>query len=271
MDKIKIKNLEVFCNHGVYKEETVLGQKFAVNLVMYTQTRRAGVTDELEYSVDYGNVSQFINDFMKKNTFKLIEAVAENLAGELLLHYPLVEAVDLEVKKPWAPVHLPLDTVSVEIKRGWHQAYIALGSNMGDKKAHLDFAVDAFSSLPGCQVLKVSDYIATEPYGGVEQDEFLNGALLLKTWLSPEELLEKIHEIELSQGRERLIHWGPRTLDLDILFYDDRILDTEDLTIPHPEIQLRDFVLEPMEQIAPWLRHPVLNKTIRQLRRELNG
>lgn len=271
MDKIKIKDLEVFCNHGVYKEETVLGQKFVVNLSMFTEMRRAGKTDDLEYSVDYGNVSQFITDFMKKNTFKLIEAVAESLAEELLLHYPLVKKVRLEVKKPWAPVHLPLDTVSVEIERGWHMAYIAIGSNMGDKEAYLNEAVESLKMLHGCEVLKVSDYIVTEPYGGVEQDEFLNGALLLKTLFTPYELLDELHVIEQSAGRERIVHWGPRTLDLDILFYDDMILDTEELTIPHAEIALRDFVLEPMDQIAPCFRHPVLNKTIRQLRRELNG
>ena len=100
----------------------------------------------------------------------------------------------------------------------------------------------------------------------MEQDEFLNGALLLKTLFTPYELLDELHVIEQSAGRERIVHWGPRTLDLDILFYDDMILDTEELTIPHAEIALRDFVLEPMDQIAPCFRHPVLNKTIRQLR-----
>ena len=115
----------------------------------------------------------------------------------------------------------------------------------------------------------MSKYLVTEPYGGVEQDEFLNGVLRLRTLLTPEELLDRLHELEAEANRERLIHWGPRTLDLDILFYDNEIIDTPDLHIPHIDMQNRDFVLKPMDEIAPHYRHPVLNKTIHQLLDEL--
>ena len=114
-------------------------------------------------------------------------------------------------------------------------------------------------------MIRVSDYLITAPYGGVEQDDFLNGALELKTLLPPEELLHRLHEIEAAAGRERLIHWGPRTLDLDILLYDDVVLDSPDLHIPHREMALRDFVLIPMAQIAPWKRHPLLRRTMAEL------
>ena len=134
MDKIKIQNLEVFAKHGVYPEENVLGQKFVISAVLHTTTRKAGMTDELEYSINYGEVSHFIKKFVEENTWKLLERVVEQLAQALLVEYPLLWKVDLEIQKPWAPVGLPLDTVSVEISRGWHTAYIALGSNMGDKK-----------------------------------------------------------------------------------------------------------------------------------------
>ncbi|MBO4999433.1 MAG: 2-amino-4-hydroxy-6-hydroxymethyldihydropteridine diphosphokinase, partial [Bacteroidaceae bacterium] len=110
-----------------------------------------------------------------------------------------------------------------------------------------------------------SDYLVTAPYGGVEQDDFLNGALELKTTLEPEELLDVLHEIEQEAGRVREIHWGPRTLDLDILLYDDTVVDTERLHIPHIEMHKRDFVLKPMTQIAPWKRHPLLGKTVEEL------
>ena len=111
----------------------------------------------------------------------------------------------------------------------------------------------------------MSDFITTAPYGGVEQDDFLNGALKLRTLLPPEELLDRLHEIEAQANRKRIIHWGPRTLDLDILLYDDLILDTPDLYIPHIEMQKRDFVLEPLAQIAPYARHPVYQRTVSQL------
>lgn len=117
----------------------------------------------------------------------------------------------------------------------------------------------------GCRIEAVSDYLVTEPYGVTDQDEFLNGVLKMRTLLSPEELLERLHQLEQEANRERIIHWGPRTLDLDILFYDQEIIDTADLHIPHPDMQNRDFVLAPMNQIAPYLRHPVLNQTISQL------
>lgn len=265
MDKIEIKELEVFANHGVYPEENVLGQKFVISAVLYTDTRPAGRADDLCRSINYGEVSQMITKFVRENTYQLLEAVVENLAEYLLLELPLLEKVNLRIEKPWAPVGLPLKTVAAEIERAWHTAYIAFGSNLGDKKAYLDKGIEGLATTPGCEVKKVSSYLVTEPYGGVEQDGFLNGALELRTLLTPGELLCRLHELEQEANRERIVHWGPRTLDLDILFYDQDIIDTPELHIPHIDMQNRDFVLKPMAEIAPYLRHPVLNKTVGEL------
>ena len=269
MDKIHIKNLEVFAKHGVFPEENVLGQKFVVSAVLYTSTREAGKTDDLTKSIHYGDVSHFITEFMEQNTFQLLETAAERLAEELLLKTERLEKICLEIKKPWAPVGLPLETVSVEIERGWHMAYIALGSNLGDKEANLRLGVEGLRSTRGCRVEAVSDFLVTEPYGGVEQDDFLNGAMKIRTLLTPHELLERLHEIEQEAKRERVVRWGPRTLDLDILLYDDLILDEEELHIPHIEMYKRDFVLKPLCQIAPYVRHPVYNRTAAELLAEL--
>ena len=248
MDIIEIKNLEIFANHGVFPEENVLGQKFVVSAKLYTSTRKAGLTDDLTASIHYGEVSQ------------------------MLLHeFPLMNAITLRIEKPWAPVGLPLDTVAVEITRGWHTAYVAFGSNLGDKKKYIDDGIQGLRNTPDCEVEAISEYLVTEPYGGVEQDEFLNGVLRLRTLLTPEELLDRLHELEAAANRERIIHWGPRTLDLDILFYDNEIIDTPDLHIPHIDMENRDFVLKPLDEIAPYYRHPVLNKTIHQLLTELNS
>lgn len=271
MDKIKIQNLEVFAKHGVFPEENVLGQKFIVSVTLFTDTRKAGKTDDLTASIHYGEVSQFIDRYMKEHTYMLIEKVAESLAEELLLETKHLKKVLVEVKKPWAPVGLPVEYVAVEIERQWHKAYVALGSNMGEKRAYLDGAVEALLKVRGCRVMSVSDYIVTEPYGVTDQDEFLNGCMEVETLLTPEELLAELHQIEQTAGRERVIHWGPRTLDLDIILYDDLVMRTKDLTIPHVEMQKREFVLEPLCQIAPYEWHPVLHKTVEELLGELKN
>ena len=271
MDKIEIKELEIFANHGVFPEENVLGQKFVISATLYTSTRTAGLTDDLTASIHYGEVSQMITRFVQEHTYKLLETVVENLARMLLLTLPSLQKVTLKIEKPWAPVGLPLKTVSVKITREWHTAYIALGSNLGDKQKYLDDAVQGLADTEDCIVEQVSDYLVTEPYGGVEQDVFLNGALKLRTLLTPEELLDRLHELEQAAHRERIVHWGPRTLDLDILLYDQMIIDTPVLHVPHIDMENRDFVLIPLTELAPYYRHPVLNKTISQLLKELQA
>lgn len=282
MDKIKIKNLEIFAKHGVFPEEKKLGQKFLVSAVLYTDTRKAGKTDNLNTSIDYGEICRFIDTFLKEHTFSLIERAAESLAEELLLHIPGLEKVELEVKKPWAPIGLPLESVSVEIHRQWHTAYIAVGSNMGDRKALLDQAVKSLNALPGYPVRdgqgraaaakaveKVSKYYETAPYGVTDQADFLNACLRLRTLLMPEELLETLHRVEQEAGRERIIRWGPRTLDLDLILYDDLILESDELCIPHVEMHKRRFVLEPLCEIAPYKRHPVYGKTVQEMLKDV--
>lgn len=262
MDKIKIENLEVFANHGVFPEENRLGQKFLVSAVLYTDTRKAGQTDDLSASIDYGEICRFFDSHMKKQTYQLLERAAETLAEELLLKTPNLRKVKLEIKKPWAPIGLPLESVSVKITRSWHTAYIALGSNMGNKEEFLSRAVSELSDLHGCEVKKISSWIETKAYGVTDQPDFLNGCLKLRTLLTPQELLDELHRIEQDAGRVRKVHWGPRTLDLDIIFYDDLVLQSEELCIPHVDMHNRRFVLEPLCEIAPYMRHPVYGWTM---------
>ena len=173
--------------------------------------------------------------------------------------------MELELEKPSAPIPLPFDSVSVCIARGWHRSFVALGSNMGDRQGYLDGAVQAVKEDPCIRIKKVSTYYVTAPYGGVEQEDFLNAAMELETLYTPEELLDVLHTLEQAAKRERLVHWGPRTLDLDILFYDDLVQDDSVLTLPHPDMQNRDFVLKPMVELAPHFVHPVFHQTMQQL------
>ncbi|MBR5127333.1 MAG: 2-amino-4-hydroxy-6-hydroxymethyldihydropteridine diphosphokinase [Roseburia sp.] len=265
MDKIKITGLKVFAHHGVFEEETINGQDFYVNATLYLDCRPAGITDVLEKSVHYGEVSHFVTKFLQEHTYKLIETAAEQTVKALLLEYPLIEKIEFELCKPQAPIGLPFENVSVTIERGWHTAYVAIGSNMGDKKAYIEDALYMLEEMSEIQIKKVSDLIVTKPYGGVEQDDFVNGAIKLRTLFTPNELLDALHLVEKHAKRERLVHWGPRTLDLDIIFYDDLVYEDDELIIPHVDMANRDFVLKPLLDLCPNKRHPILGLTMTQL------
>lgn len=140
--------------------------------------------------------------------------------------------------------------------------YLGLGSNLGERETHLDNAIACLEANNKINVLAKSAMVQTEPVGEVEQPMFLNMAVEIETNLTPNDLLEVCLAIEIIQGRERLEKWGPRTIDIDILFYNDIILKQEGLQIPHPEAHRRAFVLQPLAEIAPVFEHPVLKQTI---------
>lgn len=145
--------------------------------------------------------------------------------------------------------------------------FLSLGSNIGRRADNLRFAIEELSrSLSG---IRLSRIYRTQAYGVTNQPDFINLALQAECSLSPQELLSEIARIELQAGRKRTLRWGPRTLDIDILFYGDHVMHTPDLTLPHPDLQNRDFVLLPMMDLAPEWFHPVLKKTIRELYGEL--
>ena len=269
MDKITIKKLEIFANHGVYAEEKKLGQKFLISVELHTDLKNAGKTDKLEYSIDYGKICFDIKDFVENNTFNLIESVAEGLARKLLRDNAPIKKVSVEVEKPYAPIALPFEAVSVKIKRQRHWVFIALGSNIGDREANLEFGVSELNRAVDCEVTCVSTFINTAPYGNVNQADFLNGVLELETLLDPHELLTLTKEIEQKSGRVSGERWGPRTLDLDIIFFDDLIMSEDGLRIPHIDAHRRDFVLKPLAEIAPNFFHPIYMKTVRELLEEL--
>ena len=269
MDKIIIEDLECFGYHGVLKEEQVLGQKFLVSIVLYTDTANAGRTDCLDETLNYADVCKKVQSFMGEQKFLLIEAAAEHLAQMLLLSYDLLKEVKITIKKPWAPVHISMKTVAVEIRRGWHRVYLGIGANIGEKEKNMQTALDFFKEHPLCELEKISSLLSTKPYGVKEQDYFLNGVFCIRTLLTPREILACIQEIEEKLQRVRTLHWGPRTIDVDILLYDDMICREEDLLIPHIEMHKRDFVLKPFCEIAPYVMHPIFHKTMKELWEEL--
>ncbi|MDO5718822.1 MAG: 2-amino-4-hydroxy-6-hydroxymethyldihydropteridine diphosphokinase [Tissierellia bacterium] len=269
MDTIKIKNLIAFANHGVFQEEKKLGQKFLIDIEIKLDTQKSAISKNLEKTVNYGILSQEIDKLFKMESFDLIETCAEEIALFILKTYAMVLETIVEVKKPWAPIGLPLDEVSVKIHRKRNRAFLGLGSNLGDSKLQLEKAREYIES-EYTRILNLSDLYKTKAWGYENQPDFLNQVIEIETFLEPHALLEDLQGIENKMGRERKIHWGPRTIDIDILFFNDYQLYDEDLIIPHPYIQERAFVLEPLTEIAPHFIHPVSKKPIRELLKEIN-
>lgn len=269
MDKIYINNLEFIGFHGVFPEEKKLGQKFLVSLELTVDTREAGKTGDLTKSVHYGLVAQDVEKLFLEKSIDLIETCAENIAEMVLKKYELVKEVKVIVKKPWAPLQMHFENVAVEITRKWHRVYLSLGSNIGNKRKNLLEAIRKIGELENTEVVKSSTILETEPFGYLEQDNFLNTCLEVKTLMTAQEFLKEILQIELDMGRVREIKWGPRIMDIDILFYDKEIIEEDNLAVPHPWICEREFVLDPLSEIASNYIHPLEKKTITMLARKL--
>ncbi|MEW6585311.1 MAG: 2-amino-4-hydroxy-6-hydroxymethyldihydropteridine diphosphokinase [Nitrospirota bacterium] len=148
-------------------------------------------------------------------------------------------------------------------------AYIGIGSNLGDRQKNCERAIELLLQQ-GISVNKRSSFYETEPWGMKDQPLFLNMAVEVETGCSPEELLAVVKGIESAMGRDETVRWGPRVIDLDILLIDQMVVSSRDLEVPHPHMHVRAFVLEPLEEIAPHVIHPLLKKSVRELRDELD-
>lgn len=269
LDRIRIKDLKIYGYHGVNAQEKEMGQIFLVSADIFFDARNAGLSDSLDFTVSYAQLCMDIEKEFNKKKYNLIETAAEKIAEMILEKYDLVEKTVIEIKKPWAPIGKSLDYASIKIERGWHVAYIAVGSNLGDRESNIMKAIDVVENSYGCFVTKVSELYETKPVGFVDQNDFLNGAIEVRTMLTPNELLKRMHTIENEFKRDRTIKWGPRTIDLDIIFYDNLVTWDQDIVLPHPLMHERMFVLKPLCDIAPYYVHPLLNKRVSELCKEL--
>ncbi len=150
-------------------------------------------------------------------------------------------------------------------------AYIGLGSNLGDRKENIDKAVQMLAENEQIESVSVSELIETAPLGGADQPDYINAVAELRTTFSPEALLQALTKIENHLGRERKEKWSPRTIDLDLLLFEDQIIETAELTVPHPQMHLRSFVLAGLCRLNPKLLHPVMKVSVGELAARLNG
>ena len=248
---ISIRGLEISACHGVLNSEKVNPQKFVFDLDSEVDFFGTEQKDDIGSTVNYAEVCALIEKITKENKYNLIETLACECAFQLFENFEKIKKVKLTCNKPQAPIEQKFASVGVTVELERVKAYLSLGSSMGDRKAYLDKAIRLLGETRGIKVEKVSEYIETEPYGGVASNRFLNCAVCVDTFLSPHALLDEIHKTESACGRVRDKRWGDRTLDIDIIFYGDLTLRDETLTIPHPDYLNRDFVIKPLKSIAP--------------------
>lgn len=264
-DRIALRGLTVRGNHGVFDFEKRDGQDFVIDVTLHASTAAAAATDDIADTIHYGELAEDVARIVEDNTFDLIETLAEAIAAHCLT---LTERVEVVVHKPSAPIERTFADVTVTVDRSREtaaradgsdpasaSAYLSLGANLGEAATTLDEAVAALDRHPRISVASRSSLYRTAPWGGVEQNDFLNLGVIVETTLPPRELLAVCQGIEVACGRTRELRWGARTLDIDVIAYTvrgiDVVLDSAALTLPHPRAHERAFVLVPWAEIAP--------------------
>lgn len=254
-DHILINGLRVVSVVGVLEHERLAPQPLRIDVDIHVDLHDAGLSDDLSETVHYGEVCQQLVEVAAHSADLLLERLAQRMADSVLA-FPRVHAVDLTLTKLRPPIPVDVESSAVRVHRvrtssarlSTHEAVIALGSNLGDRIGFLRFAVDRL----GDSVVAQSEVFETDPVGGpLDQGAYLNMVIVIETELDPYALLRWLHRIEADAGRERTVHWGPRTLDLDLLFFDDVVIEGGNLSIPHPRYAERRFVLAPLSQVRP--------------------
>lgn len=246
-DVIALTGLTVTGRHGVFAHERRDGQPFTVDVELRVDTTDAAATDDLRHTVDYGGLAQRLAAVIGGDPVDLLETLAQRLA-DVCLADDRVAAATVTVHKPRAPIPLDFADVSVRITRAAAAPVIvALGSNLGDRLAHLQRGLDLLAAHPMVRVAAVSAVYETAPVGGPEQGAYLNAVARLDTSLPPDALLGVCHVVEAAEGRVREIRWGARTLDIDLIAHGRARRSGPGLVLPHPRAAERAFVL------APWL------------------
>ena len=258
MDHILIDDLRVLTVIGALPHERELAQPIRIDLAIGVDLHQAGLSDELSDTVNYGLVCERVAAVARESNFVLLERLAAKVA-ETILEFALVEQVEVTLTKLRPPIAEQVSSTAVRIVRSRadvathppvsHRALVALGSNLGDRESYLRGAIAELGV-----VTEMSQVFETEPVGGPgDQDAFLNMVVAVDTPLDPFAFLRRCQRIEADALRQRMVHWGPRTLDVDLLFYDDMTIASEALTLPHPRIFERRFVLAPLSEVAPEL------------------
>jgi dihydroneopterin aldolase / 2-amino-4-hydroxy-6-hydroxymethyldihydropteridine diphosphokinase len=259
VDLIQLRGLRVLGTHGALPEEQDRAQPFEIDLDVEADLAGAGASDDLADTVDYGAVAAAAAAVVGGERFRLLERLAERVATRVAEVDARIRSVTVTVRKLRPPLPVDLTSAGVRISRDRpapprerRRAFVALGSNLGDRMGTLRIAV---AGLP--DVVAVSPVYETQPVGGPpDQPPYLNVVTELSTSLSARQLLEIGRQLEAAAGRVRAERHGPRILDVDVLLVGDEVVDEPDLTVPHPRMHERRFVLAPLADLAPELVPP---------------
>ena len=275
MFKIIIKNLNLFGYHGVKESEKEDGQNFCFNIEILLGASDFPDTDDLEDTLNYSGVIELIKNINSSRSFNLLETLSRTIADRIMEISSIVEKVTVKIEKTSPPIKENLESVGVECvldrrnlknngksgnkngsgsgpEPGEVDVYMSLGSNIGNKERNLRKAVELINRNPNINIIKVSSIYETEPIYLKDQDYFYNIVLLAKvnSKISPFEMLGFLKGIEFSFGGKKDRRFGPRIIDIDLLFYGEMFIDSDFLTIPHQGIEERKFVLVPLSEIA---------------------
>jgi len=262
--EIVINDLEIMALHGVNQDEKVNKQPFSISLTIEPASKKGEDTDNISDTVSYSVVTKLVKKVVEGNSFNLLEKLSKEILTEICKNFDIQKATVL-VEKLDPPMSVKPRSVGYRKSIDYALVYLSLGSSLGDKNKMLDFAVESLKKHPLIKNVRESTRIKTAPYGDVAENMFLNSAVELETALTPEELLEYIHEIEKKAGRVRKTRWEDRELDIDIALFGEEIINTEDLVIPHKELHKRVFVLKPILELNKGLYHPVLHRYLQDL------
>lgn len=252
-DTITLRAVRAWGHHGVLQHEKDSGQEFLVDATLHLGTRPAARDDALGRTVNYAEIAASIVDEVGTGSHDLIETLADSLASRILAEQVLIRRLELTIHKPSAPIPHPFADVELHIARDADpvDAVLAVGGNIGDREGRLERALALLEEADGVHVDWTGPVVETAPVGGVDQADFLNSVIGVRTELGPWELLDLAHDIERDAHRERPVRWGPRTLDVDVIRYGDLLVEDPDLTLPHPRAHERAFVLAPWDAADP--------------------
>jgi len=268
MDRIEITGLRVMTLVGVLTHEREFPQPLEIDIILEGDLRDAGTSDDLADTAHYGLVTERAAAIARESKDQLLERLVHRIAEDALT-FDRVEAAEVVVRKLRPPIPEDVKTTAIRVRRTRadlqlaprtsHRAIIALGSNLGDRVAFLELAVAEL----GAGIVAKSQVYETAPVGGPQdQGAYLNMVVAVETSLDPFAMLRRCQRIESLALRQRVVHWGPRTLDVDLLFFDDYSISSPDLTIPHPRYAERRFVLTPLSEVAPELCPPDWDTTL---------